>query len=137
MDDKHFIEQHLIFIVKAKQDLVLVREVLGSNTIAPEILLFHLQQAVEKLIKSLLTRHSVKFPKTHDLDDLIELAERHHIELPLFIENLSELTPYAVETRYAIIHDELHNISEMLLQAEMFLVFVENSIEKSFCCNRR
>ena len=128
MADKIFMEQHLIFIVKAKQDLVLVREVLDSNIIAPEILLFHLQQAVEKLIKSLLTYHSVKFPKTHDLEDLIELAEENQIELPPFIENLAELTPYAIETRYAIIHDELHNIGEMLAKTNHFLEFVENKL---------
>lgn len=128
MVDKIYLEQHLIFIYKAKQDLVLVREVIGSNTIAPEILLFHLQQAVEKLIKSLLTFHSVKFPKTHDLEDLIELAEDSSIELPTFIESLAELTPYAVESRYAIIHDDLHNIGEMLSQAECFLEFVEGRL---------
>lgn len=128
MADKIFMEQHIIFIVKAKQDLVLVREVLGSETIAPEILLFHLQQAVEKLIKSLLTYHSVKFPKTHDLEDLIEVAEDNHIELPQWVDILAELTPYAVETRYAIIHDELHNIGEMLLEVERFLEFVENRV---------
>lgn len=128
MADKIFMEQHLIFIFKAKQDLVLVREVLDSNTIAPEILLFHLQQAVEKLIKSLLTFHSVQFPKTHDLEDLIELAEDNHIELPPFIENLAELTPYAIETRYAIIHDELHNIGEMLTKTERLLEFVEKKV---------
>jgi len=128
MADKTFMEQHLIFIFKAKQDLVLVREVLGSNTIAPEIMLFHLQQAVEKLIKSLLTFHSVQFPKTHDLEDLIELAEDNNIELPPFIDNLAELTPYAVETRYAIMHDELHNIAEMLEETVRFLEFVENNV---------
>jgi HEPN domain-containing protein len=128
MADICFMEQHLIFIVKAKQDVALVREVFDSNTIAPEILLFHLQQAVEKLIKSLLTYHSVKFPKTHDLEDLIELAEDNHIELPPFMENLAELTPYAIETRYAIIHDELHDISEMLAKTNRFLEFVEMKV---------
>ncbi|HIJ94503.1 MAG TPA: HEPN domain-containing protein [Desulfuromonadales bacterium] len=129
MVDNKFTEQYLIFIVKAKQDLVLVREVLGSNTIAPEILLFHLQQAVEKLIKSLLTYNQVKFPKTHDLDDLVELAEENNIELPPLIERLTELTPYAVETRYAILHDELHDITEMLSETESFLMFVEDRVK--------
>jgi len=128
MAENIFIEQYLIFVIKAKQDLVLVREVSGNNVIAPEILLFHLQQAVEKLIKSLLTYNAVKFPKTHDLVDLVELAEDNHIALPPFIDRLTELTPYAVETRYAIIHDELHDIAEMLSETENFLEFVQNKL---------
>ena len=119
------LEQHAIFILKARQDFVLVREVMGNNNVAPEIMLFHLQQAVEKLIKALFCLQSVRFPKTHDLDELVELAQNHGIELPTFMEKLTELSPYAVEWRYAILHDDLHDISGMLEQAESFLNFVE------------
>lgn len=102
-----FLEQHRIFILKAEQDFALVREVLGNDKVAPEIILFHLQQAVEKLIKALFTCRSIRFPKTHDLDELVDLAEENGIELPPFMDKLSELSPYAVEGRYAILHDDL------------------------------
>ena len=36
---------------------------------------FHAQQAVEKALKALLTRHQVEFRRTHDLGELLQLAE--------------------------------------------------------------
>jgi HEPN domain-containing protein len=119
-----FIEQHNVFILKAKQDISLVHEVIGNNNVAPEIMLFHIQQCVEKLIKALFSFNSVRFPKTHDLDELVELAQEHGITLPPFMEKLTELSPYAVEGRYAIIHDDLHDIADMLSESERFLAHV-------------
>ena len=131
MDRLPFLEQHALFILKARQDLTLVREVMGNNNVAPEIMLFHIQQGVEKLIKSLLCLHSIRFPKIHDLDELVELAQEHGIDLPPIMEKLTELSPYAVEMRYAILHDDLHDITEMLEQAELFLKFVESAVDRS------
>lgn len=125
---ERFIAQYMIFILKADQDFTLVREVIGNNRVAPEIMLFHLQQGVEKLLKALFTYRSVLFPKTHDLDELVDLARVNGIDLPPFIEKLTELSPYAVEGRYAILHDDLHDIAEMLAQAENFLAYVKSSI---------
>lgn len=79
---------------------------------------------MEKLIKALFCIYSVRFPKTHDLDELVELAQEHNIPLPSFMDTLTELSPYAVEWRYAILHDDLHDIAAMLEQAEQFLQFV-------------
>ncbi len=44
MDEFPLLEQHAIFILKAKQDFSLVREVVDNNNVAPEIMLFHIQQ---------------------------------------------------------------------------------------------
>lgn len=131
MDKLPFLEQHAIFILKAKQDFTLVRQVMGNSNVAPEIMLFHIQQGVEKLIKALFCLHSVRFPKTHDLDELVEQAQEHGIELPSFMEKLTELSPYAVEWRYAILHDDLHDIAEMLEQSELFLDFVESAVDRT------
>lgn len=128
MDSAHFLEQYKLFILKAKQDFVLVHEVMGNNNVAPEIMLFHIQQGVEKLIKALFSFHSVRFPKIHDLDELVDLAGEHGIDLPPLIEKLTELSPYAVDGRYAILHDDLHDIAEMLTQAEQFLEFVQAAV---------
>lgn len=124
MDSNPLLRQFDIFILKARQDVLLVHEVIGNNNVAPEIMLFHIQQCVEKLIKALFTYHAIRFPKTHDLDELVELALKHGIKLPPFMEKLTELSPYAVEGRYAILHDDLHDIKEMLTQAEQFLTYV-------------
>lgn len=129
MGNSSYLEQYKIFILKSRQDLDLVREVLDNKNVAPEIIFFHLQQSVEKLIKSLFTYHSVLFPKTHDLEKLADLAEEHGILLPSFIDRLFDLSPYAVDGRYAIIHDDLHDITMILEQAEQFYRFVQNSTD--------
>jgi len=131
MDKVPFLKQYEIFILKAKQDISLVHEVIENNNVAPEIMLFHIQQCVEKLIKALFSFHSVRFSKTHDLDELVELALDHGIALPSFMEKLTELSPYAVEGRYAIIHDDLHDISDMLVKSEQFLEYVCSIVNTS------
>ena len=128
MDKKPFLKQYEIFIIKARQDIDLVHEVIGNGNVSPEIMLFHIQQSVEKLIKALFSYHSVRFSKTHDLDELAELAVQNGIELPSFMDKLTELSPYAVEARYAIMHDDLHDIADMLAKAELFLVQVCESV---------
>ncbi len=37
---------------------------------------------------------------------------------------MDKLTPYAVEGRYAIMHDDLHDIDDMLAKSELFLAQV-------------
>jgi HEPN domain-containing protein len=130
MDNVPFLEQYKVFILKAKQDISLVHEVLGNNNVAPEIMLFHIQQSVEKLIKALFSYHSVRFSKTHDLDELVDLALEHGIALPPLMEKLTELSPYAVEGRYAIIHDDLHDIADMLAKSEQFLAHVCETVNR-------
>jgi HEPN domain-containing protein len=83
---------------------------------------------VEKLVKALFSFYSVRFPKTHDLDELVELAQEHGIALPPFMEKLTELSPYAVEGRYAILHDDLHDIADMLSESERFLAHVFETV---------
>ena len=111
---------------KAKQDLTLVEKNIDDNEIAPEIIFFHLQQAVEKILKAILDFNGVVFKKTHDLFELAELAAEQNISLPDFIDKLCELTPYAVEARYSLLHDDIQNAREFLDEAKQFFVFAQN-----------
>lgn len=61
---------------------------------------FHAQQAVEKALKVVLMLEGVDFPKTHDLEYLIVLAEKHSIVMEQELESASWLTPWAAEFRY-------------------------------------
>ena len=61
---------------------------------------FHAQQAVEKAVKAVLTLEGIDFPKTHDLEYLISLADRHSIAMEPEVESASWLTPWAAEFRY-------------------------------------
>ncbi|MBV5278833.1 MAG: HEPN domain-containing protein [Campylobacteraceae bacterium] len=35
-----------------------------------------MQQSAEKVLKSLLSRHGIKFPKSHDIEQLISMCDR-------------------------------------------------------------
>ena len=76
--------------------------------------LFHLQQAVEKLLKALLSFVEIDPPRTHDIEVLVELCEQEGIELPKYAKEFPKLTPYAVEFRYEIIDEEPPSVEYFL-----------------------
>ena len=64
---------------------------------------YHLQQAVELTIKYLLENEGVEYPYTHDIDQLIRLANENHVELFTggYIDEHSEmLSQWEAKTRY-------------------------------------
>jgi HEPN domain-containing protein len=84
----------------ARSDIRLARLGRGHEDILKGQICFHAQQAAEKALKALLLSHSFAFPLTHDIEELLELAEQGSIELPAKLQEAGRLTPYAVETRY-------------------------------------
>jgi HEPN domain-containing protein len=85
---------------KARDDGYVVRK-MSADSCAPDwIIGFHAQQAVEKAIKSVLTRAAIEFPRTHNLTMLIELLRRHNMALPPRADDLARLTPFGVAFRY-------------------------------------
>ena len=61
---------------------------------------FHAQQAVEKLIKALLSQLSIAFDYTHNIDKLALQLEEAGEKLPAVPVALSELNKFAVVYRY-------------------------------------
>lgn len=84
--------------IKAESDLRAAEVCIEHGPL--DVAAFHIQQAAEKLLKALLASHAVQFPRTHDLDDLIDLTLPHCPALEPFRERLLGLNPYAVEVRY-------------------------------------
>lgn len=65
-----------------------------------EIICYHCQQAVEKLLKGLMVRYEIELKKTHDLGLLAETLSGD-MEIPERIYDIcDELTPYGVKIRY-------------------------------------
>lgn len=65
-----------------------------------EDLCFDAQQAVEKAVKAVLIHSGIRFPRTHDLAELLSLAEKAGHPVPEGVRRAAILTPYAVESRY-------------------------------------
>lgn len=61
---------------------------------------YHCQQCIEKLIKGLLLKRGIPFPKVHDLRLLGEMLSQSQPELVLAEEDLDFLTEAGVAFRY-------------------------------------
>lgn len=99
-------EQALLYLQKALEDEVLLDEVLASPRVSDTVIGFHCQQAAEKLLKALLSNLMVRFRRTHDLRELMDLLTDNGHALPEALADLDILTPYAVEFRYEFLPQE-------------------------------
>jgi len=89
-------------IRKAEEDMLLLEKIVDDEDISSEIVGFHAQQAIEKLLKALLISKIISFRRTHDLGELTDICSEHGIEVPDELYDVDELTPFAVEYRYDI-----------------------------------
>ncbi len=118
-----------MFLYKAIIDLNSAKYLLnGFNEENIEIdidkIYFELQQSAEKTLKSILSKHSIVFPKSHDIEQLIDLCMSNKITLINDIEKLVELSDYAVEGRYSIINDDIN-------ESDDFIRLIESLINQS------
>lgn len=84
-DSRDIRQQELarLILQKARQDLVLVKNVSTSEEVADEIIGFHVQQAIEKALKAVLTRLGVQYEYTHDLSVLYQQVENVGLTLQI------------------------------------------------------
>ena len=110
-------KQYLILLKKAKTDIEVAKILykVKNENIDNEVLLFHLQQSTEKLIKSLLLFNKIEIPRTYDIEKLLKLVYKNNINIISGIEDLEYLSDFAVGGRYEIIGEELDDIDEILI----------------------
>lgn len=85
---------------KARADMELAEHLLSEGIHFPGAIAFHCQQAAEKYIKAFLVWYEVDFPKTHDLEELLDLAETSNRDLAASLRDVIVLTSYGAELRY-------------------------------------
>ena len=90
----------LQWLRKARNDLITAQQILLLPDGPTDTPCFHAQQAVEKVLKALLTAEGIVFPRTHDLMPLLDMAISVLPDLENFREAFAELSGYAVEVRY-------------------------------------
>lgn len=123
-----------MFLYKATIDLNSAKyllEAFSGNKVEIDIekIYFELQQCAEKLLKSILTKNNIIFPKTHDIEQLLELCEQNNIDLLSSIDSLIVLSDYAVEGRYGIIHDDLNNADKYIKILDELLIVVQKNMD--------
>ena len=102
----------------------------GKVEIDLEVIMFHLQQTAEKLLKSLLSHKRIYVHKTHDIAQLIDLSKENDIELDSTISILADLTDFAVDGRYAVMHDDLSDAGKYIKVLDDFLEGVKKIISR-------
>jgi len=115
-----FLNQYEILFNKAKSDLtaasvLYARFIEGNTELDPEVICFHLQQCAEKLMKSILSKKRIYYPKIHDLETLLLLIIENGIPFSTDMELLIELNDYAVEGRYSIMNEDIGSIQKYFL----------------------
>ena len=88
------------WLAKALVDLLVCDSLIAQDARLWEAVTFHCQQAVEKALKVVLVWHQVEFPKTHDLQRLLDLLADADPEVVGRSADAVGLTPYGVEYRY-------------------------------------
>jgi HEPN domain-containing protein len=107
-----------------------------SDCRLPEVLFedlcFDAQQAAEKAIKAVLVLRGRRFPKTHDLAELVTLVAATGVEVPLEVLEAKRLTPYAVAGRYPGVSEDAseQDYREALGIAEKVVAWAEGVVRE-------
>jgi HEPN domain-containing protein len=81
----------------ADSDLILAQA--RSGSVLLEMLCFHAQQAAEKSLKAVLLARGIAFPRTHNLQVLLDLLPEAALRPP-DVDRAAGLSDYAVHARY-------------------------------------
>jgi HEPN domain-containing protein len=119
-------KEHERWFRKAESDLLTITNNLSSDNVPADTCCFHAQQAAEKYLKAYLISRNISFPKTHDLQLLVNLIIPIN---PAFSEILSiamSLIDYGVTSRYPdLLHEpELADAKKALTDANAIKQFV-------------
>jgi HEPN domain-containing protein len=97
-----------------------------------EDLCFDAQQAAEKAIKAVLVLRGRRFPKSHDLSELLDLVAATGLEVPLQVLEAKRLTPYAVAGRYPGVSEDAseEDYREALETAEKVFAWAEKLVNE-------
>ncbi|MGM0509379.1 MAG: HEPN domain-containing protein [Fusobacteriota bacterium] len=109
-----FEKNYEILLKKANTDLKSAEILYSTDNeeIDVEVILFHLQQAAEKYLKSLISYNGIHFSRTHDLVQLLEDNSNELLNLKVDQDLLLELNQYAVTGRYNYISEIVENIDD-------------------------
>ena len=79
---------------KASKDLAVAERLSLDDVPFCDAITFHCQQAAEKYLKALLVFNDIEFPKTHDLEILLNLVATTNSDLAGSLRDVIVLTPY-------------------------------------------
>lgn len=114
----------------AQSDLSLARTQ-PTEDVLLETLCFHLQQAVEKALKAVLVHYRDAVPRTHNIELLIEKAEKY-VTIPDYVLSATALSDYAAATRYPGNYEPITDDDHLdaFTKAEAVVIWAQNICRK-------
>jgi len=125
-------EKHLsLWIKKAEHDLIAAKLIIDYRPLILDVACFHCQQAVEKYLKTFLIFKEEEFPRTHNLDVLLENCSALQPEFAAI--DLKNLESFAVRGRYPhdFLQPDLDETLDYYAMAEIVKALVLREIGRS------
>jgi len=98
MDKKEILQQ---WLEKSNDDLRAAEYLSAMRHPTPdEIICFHCQQSAEKYLKAFIFSLDIEPDKTHDLEYLLEICQKHNTEFSILSSKIDILNRYSVSPRY-------------------------------------
>lgn len=94
------------WLKKAVKDLRAAKLLADGQPPLLDVAVYHCQQAAEKALKGFLVAYDVRVAKTHNVQALIEQAEKIEPMIGTWEEAAARLTPFAFLYRYPGVDDE-------------------------------
>ena len=88
------------WLTRANHDLRSARALAALEDPLLDTAIYHCQQTAEKSLKAWLQSKDDPFPKTHDIEELVEQASDINPDFGTFTKAASVLTPYVAAFRY-------------------------------------
>jgi len=87
------------WLFRANEDIAVIDNLYKTDPVLyASTICFHAQQAVEKFLKAYLVYNNIDFPRTHDIDYLLQECKK--IDSEDFNVNLGSLSDFGVNIRY-------------------------------------
>jgi HEPN domain-containing protein len=94
------------FVRKAHSDEIALDKLADDPDVPDDLIGFHSQQALEKLLKAALAHAGVAPPRIHDLGELLTLLGDAGLSPPVSVSDSRALAPWAVDFRYDDVLEE-------------------------------
>ena len=136
-----FVKYYEVLLQKAAVDMrsatILYNDFQNGNSVLDiEVILFHLQQAAEKCLKAVLSFHQINYQRVHDLEVLVNLITENNIPIQINSIRLIDLSDFAVEGRYSVIHDDLVDAEKYFEEINQLYQQVNNLISANWATGR-
>jgi HEPN domain-containing protein len=112
------------WVQKAESDFTSIEILVKSAGYPRDVVCYHCQQCAEKYLKAYLTQHAVRFPWTHNLRELQDLALPLDSDFQRLGNDLALIEEYALDVRYPgrlPILEEAQDSRETILRVRVFM----------------